>query len=84
MLKKSDIGEKFSCLFLSLIVFAGTICFHSSDLYAQQNSSTAEQEQALRVFIDRMDAYRDYITEEITYVNFVRDRTLAQVHVLMT
>ena len=84
MLKKSDVREKYSCLFLSLIVFVGTICFHSSDLYAQQNGSATEQEQALRVFIDQMDAYRDYLTEEITYVNFVRDRTLAQVHVLMT
>ncbi len=39
---------------------------------------------APRVFIDCRGCDRDYFRDEITYVNYVRDRTDADVHVLIT
>ncbi len=40
-------------------------------------------EKGLRVFLD-VSSYQDYIKEQIPYVNYVRDREQAQVHILMT
>lgn len=39
---------------------------------------------APKVFIDCEDCDLDYIRTEITFVNYVRDRKEAQVHVLIT
>ena len=40
--------------------------------------------EALRVFLDCNRCDRDYLRREITFVNYVRDRRDAQVHVLVT
>ncbi len=37
-----------------------------------------------KVFLDMPATYHDYIKTEIPYVDYVRDRALAQVHVLLT
>lgn len=37
-----------------------------------------------RVFLDMPTAYHDYVKVNIPYVNYVRDRALAQVHILLT
>ncbi len=42
------------------------------------------RESALKVFIDCRGCDRDFFRQEITYVNYVRDRTDADVHVLIT
>jgi hypothetical protein len=42
------------------------------------------RESALKVFIDCRGCDRDFFRQEITYVNYVRDRTDADVHVLVT
>jgi hypothetical protein len=39
---------------------------------------------ALRVFLDCDDCFADYLREEIEFVDFVRERTEADVHVLVT
>ncbi len=49
-----------------------------------QNSLEALRDQAPRVFLDCFRCDRDYFREEITYVNYVRDRADADVHVLIT
>ena len=41
------------------------------------------QDSALRVFLD-MSALRDYVKEQIPFVNYVRDRNQAQLHILVT
>ena len=40
--------------------------------------------QALKVYLDCRRCDEDYIREEITFVNFMRDRKDAQVHILVT
>lgn len=42
------------------------------------------QSQALRVFLDCSACDDDYIRTQITYINYVRDRMEAQVHILGT
>jgi hypothetical protein len=49
-----------------------------SDLFAQP--STAQ----LRVFLDCDDCFENYLQSEITFVDYVRDRTEADVHVIVT
>lgn len=55
---------------------------------AQEPPDTAQaaQDSALRVFLDCPNSDRDfdYFRTEITFVNHVRDRQYAQVHVLVT
>jgi hypothetical protein len=47
-------------------------------------SDSLLQTRGTRVFLDMPTTYHDYIRTEIAYVNYVRDRALAQVHILLT
>jgi hypothetical protein len=47
-------------------------------------SDSLLQTRGTRVFLDMPTIFHDYIKTEIPYVNYVRDRALAQVHVLLT
>ncbi|HEV8382783.1 MAG TPA: hypothetical protein VGQ29_14435 [Gemmatimonadales bacterium] len=53
---------------------------------AAQDSTRTVQDSAVRVFLDCPDTFCDfdYYRTEITFVNWVRDRGFAQVHVLVT
>ncbi|MDP3910074.1 MAG: hypothetical protein Q8Q14_06755 [Gemmatimonadales bacterium] len=53
---------------------------------AAQDSTRSAHDSALRVFLDCPDTFCDfdYYRTEITFVNWVRDREYAQVHVLIT
>ncbi len=55
---------------------------------AQQPTDTARaaQDSALRVFLDCPNSFcdSDYYRTEITFVNWVRERTFAQLHLLIT
>ena len=53
---------------------------------AQEAESSGQQgePEALRVFLDCNFCDLDYLRREITFVNYVRDRQDAQVHVLVT
>src|SRR2546423_6719453 len=66
-------------------VMAAACAFAFSPLDAQDSTRTA-QDSAVRVFLDCPDTFCDfdYYRTEITFVNWVRDRQYAQVHVLVT
>jgi len=51
---------------------------------ASQTDIDALKKSAVKVFIDCDSCDNEYIKTEITYVNYVRDRKEAQVHVLIT
>jgi hypothetical protein len=53
---------------------------------AAQDSTRTVQDSAVRVFLDCPDTFCDfdYYRTEITFVNWVRDRQFAQVHILVT
>lgn len=50
----------------------------------QQDTLDALQKSAPKVFIDCEMCDQDYIRTEISFVNYVRDRKQAQVHILIT
>ena len=66
-------------------VMAAACAFAFSPLSAQ-DSTRAAQDSAVRVFLDCPDTFCDfdYYRTEITFVNWVRDRQFAQVHILVT
>ncbi|MFB3133853.1 MAG: hypothetical protein ACE10K_15145 [Rhodothermales bacterium] len=51
---------------------------------AQDEPDSLAAQQALTVFLDCDRCDDDYIRREITFVNYVRDRTQARVHLLIT
>ena len=58
----------------------------SSVISAQDNSEQLEELKKLapKVYLDCMMCDRDFFRDSITYVNFVRDRKGADIHVLVT
>jgi hypothetical protein len=63
-----------------------TALFLSPIRVLSQESGGAIRENALRVFLDcsAFQCDSDYFRTEISFVNWVRDRTLAQVHLIVT
>jgi hypothetical protein len=51
---------------------------------AAQDTQTNDRSGALRVFLDCRSCDENYLRTEITFINYVRDRADADVHVLVT
>ena len=81
-LKSAPPCNIFCLLFMVLIVYFVPVSFS----YAQENKNenSLMQELAVRVFLDVSRRYDEYIKMEIPYVNYVRDRKQAQVHIMIT
>ena len=63
------------------------ICFsfiNISPSLSQENESFDRQKEATKVFLDVDRDYQEYVKTEIPFVNYVRDRKEAQVHILLT
>jgi hypothetical protein len=58
----------------------------SSSMFAQTPQDTVDtmQQSAVKIFIDCSLCDQDYFRTELAYVNFVRDRMQAHVHILIT
>ncbi len=72
-------------LFYAVMLILG--CFiWSPNIYSENNETNMNElkENAPKVFIDCWRCDRDYIRTEITYVNYVRDRKDADIHLLVT
>ena len=71
--------------FIFLILFPCCfICNSPSFSQESANDLTELQKKATKVFIDVDKRYQEYIKTEIPFVNYVRDRKEAQVHILLT
>ena len=85
---RSDL-RKYLALFMlfasmfSVGLAAETVGPHSVLQPPQQRQDTNGAE-ALRIFLDCGPCDDDFLRREITFVNYVRDRRDAQVHVLVT
>ena len=71
------------------LVLAGVLAltpFAHAQVQPPGDSTRAAQDSALRVFLDCPDTFCDfdYYRTEITFVNWVRDRQFAQLHLLIT
>ena len=71
--------------FVALILTISVLIF-TPKMHAETNRTNMDElkENAPKVFLDCWRCDRDYIRKEITYVNFVRDRTDADIHILVT
>jgi hypothetical protein len=49
-----------------------------------RQSSTVAPTRQITLFLDCQSCYEDYLRSEVTFVDYVRDRTEADVHVLIT
>ncbi len=66
----------------SKIISACLLLFLSLSLFSQNEELT--RDKALRIFFDCSSCDTDYIKEKISFVNYVRDRNDAQLHILIT
>ena len=57
--------------------------FNVSAEAAERNQQTSKPAQ-LKVFLDCENCYADFLRSEIEFVDYVRDRTEAEIHVLIT
>ena len=51
---------------------------------AQETATQPAAPQLLRVFIDCYECDTEYLRQNVLFVDYVRDRTVADVHVLVT
>jgi len=79
-MKKTGIGILVIALALSILA-AGPVSAQEANA---KSDIEALKKTAPKIFIDCGDCDIDYIRTEITFVNYVRDRKEAQVHVLIT
>ena len=61
------------------------VAVHVAPASAQQpSSSRSTVDRPLRIFLDCNDCHSDYLRSEITFIDYVRDRVEADVHLLIT
>ncbi len=70
-------------LLLGLMFAAGPRSLTARSIAAVATDSS-KQDAAVTIFLDVPSEYVDYIKKEVTFVNFVRDRSDAEVQVLLT
>ena len=67
------------------LVFASFLQILAGTIAAAQEAPPADRTEAIRVFLDcKFSCDEMYLRQEMTIVNWVRDRTVADVHVLVT
>ena len=79
---KSSFSFDIVSLFLMLLIFYYIPISPSYGQEAKGNNALL-QEQAVKVFLDVPRWDQDYIKTEIDFVNYVRDRKEAQVHIMI-
>lgn len=69
-----------SARFLWTLIACCLACFAQLSAAPQQTAASPQ----LKVFLDCEGCFQDFLRTELTFVDFVRDRTEADVHVLIT
>ena len=72
---------------IAIATLVGTFCLLAQPAMAQATAPAAQtpsQARNLRVFLDCSDCFQDFLQSEVVFVDYVRDRTEADVHVLVT
>jgi len=71
-------------LALPMVCVALTILACPSTAFANAQQQPAAPPDRVKVFLDCQDCFIDFLREEVAFVSYVRDRTEAEVHVLIT
>jgi hypothetical protein len=72
--------SRIPCISVLVVCLLGTTAAAASS----QDAQTVDRTDALRVFLDCNSCDENYLRTEITFINYVRDRADADVHVLVT
>src|SRR5687768_13775287 len=67
-----------------MVVGALTVAISAANGQERSSQEESSRTDALPVFLDCASCDENYIRTEITFVNYVRDRAIADVHVLIT
>lgn len=67
-----------------VLLFFCTVCVSSVFAQSEQEDLNDLRNSAPKVFMDFRRGDRDYFRENLTYVNYVRDRKDADIHILVT
>jgi len=89
LIKEPDMKDTFLIIILCLSIFPITATAQDdTELKSTVGSDTIKSEpsraSALNIFLDCMMCDRTYLKEVMPYINWVNDRTQADVHVIMT
>jgi hypothetical protein len=69
---------------LAVLGIAEDVLARGRQAPSQPTSPAVATARQLKLFLDCESCFQDYLRTEITFVDFVRDRTEADVHVLIT
>ena len=83
LMRRNKLHPMLNQLFQRSLLAIALLCC-SFSLRAQENHSDSVLKDAPMVFIDCNFCDIDYIRQQVPYVNYVRDRKAAEVHVLVT
>jgi hypothetical protein len=67
----------------ALVLVVGLVDPVAPSRAGAQDTGTPTTRQQLKVFLDCDDCYSDFLRSEVVFVDYVRDRTEAEVHVLI-
>ena len=76
--------NRWKIIFFLSFISLYLICIPFAFSQAEQTDIEELKKDAPKIFLDCQSCDNDYIRTEITFVNYVRDRKEAQVHVLIT
>jgi hypothetical protein len=88
MMRATDLAEfrYFASLRSRIMIFTLSLVIFRMDGYAQDSTKVVQDSTDIRIYLDSPDygTDLDYFRTEITFVNYVRDRADADVHILTT
>lgn len=68
-----------------IFTFLFLLFFSTTKIFSQNSDSTKiQRNEALNIFIDCVDCSMDFIKDEISFVNYVRDQNDAQLYIMIT
>ncbi len=67
-----------------VVIFFSIILYHPAVAQVDTNLIENDRSKYLKLYLDGADQFNDFIKQHITFVNYVRDRFEADVHLLVT
>ncbi|MFC1606359.1 hypothetical protein ACFL47_00190 [Candidatus Latescibacterota bacterium] len=81
----STVKQTLRKMLILLSLSASCLCCSSTGITQElEGNGNNIREKAIKVFLDVNRRYQEYIKTEIQFVNYVRDRKEAEIHIMMT
>ena len=76
--------QAFVCLSLTLLLAAVALAQGAPPVAPSQTPAAGATRPSLRVFLDCNNCDEEYLRQNVQFIDYVRDRTVADLHVLVT